>query len=547
MNSKRFSILLLAALVMMVGFALPASAQDSKAVTIVYDQEFDNLNPIYTNMFFVAITRDLYLAPAWNFDQDLNPNPVLVTEIPSAENGGLSEDGTTITLSLRDDIVWSDGEPITSADFLFTYDMVMEPANLVNSTYPYDLITSVETPDATTVVINFDEPFAPWLATLFTFVLPEHVLAPVFEADGTLQNADWNRAPTVGSGPFVFTQWEVGSFARFDRNENYFDDTAILDTVLIRFVPDSETLLATLLNGEADLATFISYSDVPALEDAGFTPQIVNSGYNEQWLLNMREGLGHPALQDVRVREALVRGFDRFAITNDLLNGLTYPASGFWEGSPYDNPDIAAPEYDPVRAAELLDEAGWVDSDGDGIRDKEIDGELVPLVLTYITNTRQIRVDVQAVVQQAYADLGIGVELVNYPSDQFFNAYAQGGPTAIGDFDISEYSTNSAFPDPDTPVFYCDSVPSDENPEGDNYRGYCNEEVDALFHEQASTTDTARRIEIFHEIDRILNEEYIWIGIWYDPDLWVVAGNLEGTAVNGATPMWNANEWDVTN
>jgi len=546
MNFKRLAVLLLVALVMIAGFSLPLGAQDGGAVTIVYDQEFDNLNPMYTSMFFVGITTDLYLAPAWNFDQDLNPNAVLVTEIPSVDNGGLSEDGTVITLSLRDDITWSDGEAITAEDFLFTYDMFMADSNLVNSRYPYDQFASVEAPDDTTVVITFDDPFAPWLATVFTEVLPEHVLAPVFEDEGSLDNAAWNRDASVSSGPYVLSEWEVGSFARFDRNENYYNGTPNLDTVLIRFVPDSETLLATLLNGEAEFATFISYADVPSLEEAGFVPQIVNSGYNEQWFLNVREGLGHPSLQDIRVRQALVLAFDRFSITEDLLNGLTYPADSYWEGSPYDNPDIEAPPYDPEAAAALLDEAGWVDSDGDGIRDQEIDGELVPLNLRYITNTRQIRVDVQAVVQQSFANLGIGVELINYPSDQYFNGYAAGGPIAIGDYDIAELSTTGSFPDPNTTQFLCSEIPTDESPDGNNEIGYCNEEVDALFEQANSTTDTNARIELFHQIDQILTDDVAFVGVWYDPDLWVVDGSVENAAVNGATPYWNAAQWAVS-
>lgn len=538
-------VILLAVLVLLVGAVLPVSAQ-GKSVTILYPQELDSLNPMYSSMFFQAISRDLYIAPAWAFDQDLNPVPVLVTEIPSTENGGLNEDGTVLTLTLRDDITWSDGEPITSADFVFTYEMIINENNIPNSRYPYGveegIITSVEAPDETTVVVNFAEPFAPWLATIFTYVLPEHVLRPVFEEEGTLDNAAWNRAPTVGSGPFVFDQWEVGSFTRFVANENYYNGTANLDVVVIRYITDDEALVATLLNGEGDFATFISYADLPQLEDAGFTPQFVASGYNEQWFFNQREGLGHPALQDRDVREALALAFNRFQITEDLLFGRTYPADSYWENTPYDNPDIDAPPYDPEMAVQLLEEAGWVDSNGDGTRDK--DG--VELVLRYITNTRQIRVDVQAVVQQAFEELGIGVELVNYPSDQFFNGYAQGGPAAIGEYDIAEWSQNPSFPDPNTSVFLCSQIPSDDNPEGNNYTGYCNPEVDELFAEQARTVDTAARVEIFHEIDRILNEDRAFLGVWYDPDVYIVNSRVVNSAVNGVTPFWNAVEWDVT-
>lgn len=548
MNLRR-TLLVAIVLLLALGVILPAAAQSGGSVTVLYPQELDNLNPMYSNMYFVSITKDLYIAPAWTFDADLQPVPVLVTEIPSAANGGINEDGTVFTLHLRDDITWSDGEAITSADFLFTYEMYNAEGNIPNSRYPYGtddgIISSVEAPDAQTVVVNFTAPFAAWLPALFDEVLPEHVLRPIFEADGNIDSADWNRAPTVGSGPFVFDQWEIGSFIRFVRNDNYYGPTPELDSVIISFVDDDVAYVNTLVNGEGDFGTFIAYSDLPQLEDAGLTPFVVNSGYNEQWLFNLREGLGHPALQDVLVREALAYGFNRFAITDDLFDSRTYPASGFWEGSPYDNPDIDAPAYDPDRANMLLDEAGWVDSNDNGTRDMEIDGETVELVLRFVSNTRQVRTEVQAIVQQQYLEIGVGIEIVNYPSDLFFGSYAQDGPVSIGEYDIAEYSTTGDFPDPNTIAFLCDQITSEENPDGSNDRGYCNPEVDALFAQQLITTDVEARIAIFHEIDRILNEEFIWLGVWYDPDVWVVNSRVENAAVNGVTPFWNAYEWSV--
>ncbi len=163
---------------------------------------------------------------------------MLVNELPSLENGGISEEGTVITLDLRDDIVWSDGTPITSEDFVFTYETVINPANAVASAYPYNELVSVEGPDPQTVVITFEEPFASWQATLFTGLMPKHVLEPVYDAEGTIDNAPWNLQPTVGCGPFVFDEWESGSFARFLANDQYWLGRPKLDEVFMRFVPD---------------------------------------------------------------------------------------------------------------------------------------------------------------------------------------------------------------------------------------------------------------------------------------------------------------------
>ena len=544
MQKRRFfaiAAVLLLALVLII----PAQAQ-SESITILYAQELDNLNPMYTSMFFAAITFDVYLSPAWNFDGDLNPQPVLVTEIPTVENGGISEDGLTITLTLRDDIVWSDGEPITSEDFLFTYDMYNAPGNIPNTRYPYGVdegvITSVEAPDERTVVVNFVEPFAPWPAILFTHVLPEHVLGPVFEDEGTLDNAAWNRDISVGSGPYVLDEWEIGSFMRFVRNENWFGSEPNLDVVIIRFIPDDEALVATLLNGEGDVSTFIPYADAFELQDVGYEVFTVASGYNEQWFYNLDPELGHPALQDIRVREALGLAVNQEQITEDLLLGLTYPAGSQWEGTPYHNPEVTAPPYDPERAMELLDEAGWVDSNDDGTRDK--DG--VELVLRYVTTTRGIRVDTQAVVQQMLADVGIGVELITYPADVFFGGFASGAAPAVGDFDIAQWSQNTQFPDPNITTYLCSMIPTEESPDGNNYRRFCDPEVDELFERQAVTTDFDERVEIFHEIVQRIADQHIFLGIWYDADLWVISDRVVGSDVNGATPFWNIAEWDLT-
>lgn len=542
MKRRHIFMIMLLTVVLMIGAAIPAGAQSGNSVTILYPQELDTLNPMYTNMYFVVITLDLFLSPAWNFDADLNPNPVLVAEIPSTENGGISEDGRVITLTLRDDIVWSDGTPITSADFVFTYEMIIDEFNIPTSRYPYDptlgIIESIEAADERTVVVTYTEPFAPWVSYPM-YPLPAHVLGPVYEDEGTLDAAAWNRAATVGSGPFVFDQWEVGSFIRFVRNDNYFNGTASLDSVVVRFIPDDQALIASLLNGEGDIATFIAYSDVPALEAAGLNLQVVSSGYNEQWLFNIREGLGHPALQDIRVRQAISMAVPRDQITQDLLLGLTYPANSFWEGSPYASPNVEPVEYNPEGAAQLLDEAGWVDSNGNGIRDR--DG--VELVLRYITNQRQIRIDMQAVVQQTLRDIGVDTELVNYPSDQYFGGYAAGAPMAIGDYDIAQLSTTGAFPDPNTSIFLCSQIPTEDSPDGGNNRGICIPELDELFARQASTTDFDQRVAIFHEIDELIASTYTFLGIWYDPDLWVASGRITNVAFNGVTPYWNIAEW----
>lgn len=513
-----------------------------KVAVFIFTQEFDTLNPLYTNMWFSSNTHQIFNAWAWDFDDQNEPRPVLVKEIPSTSNGGISADGRVITMQLRDDLVWSDGTPLTAKDFIFTYEMTIDPKNSVAAVSPYDLIETIEAPDERTVVITFTDPYAPWVGTLWHGIIPEHVLRPVFERDGTLDKADWNRAPTVGCGPFVFAEWESGSFARFVANENYWLGRPILDEIFIRFVPDDASQKAALVNGDGDLGTFFSYSDIEELEKASIEVLVVQSGYNEGWYFHLDPENSHPALQDVRVRQAIAYGFDRFALNNDLLLGLTKPASTYWDNTPYVDPSLQPYPYDVEKAKALLDEAGWVDSNGDGTRDK--DG--VELVLSYATTTREIRQDTQAVAQQELGAIGIKFDLVNYDSDIFFSGYGEGGPVAKGEHDLFQYSTSPSFPDPDSSDWLCSEIPSDEKPSGTNWSAICDEALDALFQKQATQVDFAARQATFHQITKYLFDNAYWVGLWQDPDLWGISPNLLNVKISGATPFFNIMEWDIS-
>ncbi len=519
----------------------PTEPPARKVATFIWTQEFDTLNPLYTNMWFSAITQQLWSCWAWDFDDQNKPLPRLLAEMPGTENGGISEDGTVITLKLRDDIVWSDGEPITAADFIFTYEMTIDPANTVSSAYPYDLMTSVTAPDERTVVITFEDPFAPWLGTLWHGILPEHVLKPIYEADGTLDNAEYNRAPSVGCGPYVFDQWESGSYARFLANDSYWAGRPNIDEIFIRFVPDDASQIAALKTGDGDLGTFFAYSDVPDLEAAGIEIIKVFSGYNEVMYFLLHPDKAHPALLELNVRKAIALATDRFSLSTDLLLGLTQPAATEWDNTPYVDPSIEPWPYDPEEAKRLLDEVGWVDSDNDGVRDKEG----IPLELSYGTTTRQVRVDTQAVFQQQLAEVGIKVVLNNYDSDIYFSGYGEGGPAAIGDLDLFEYSTTTNFPDPDTADWLCKEIPSDESPAGVNWQGTCDEELDALFQLQATQVDFAERQQTFYKISKLIFEKVYLLGIWQDPDLFGISGRLQNVTLSGATPFFSIAEWDL--
>jgi len=201
-------------------------------------------------------------------------------------------------------------------------------------------------------------------------------------------------------GPFNFAEWESGSFARFVRNENYWGEPAKLDEVFIRFVPDDASQTAALKAGDADIGYWMPYADIPGLKDAGYNIMVEPNGYGEWMFLMVNEEKGHPALLDVNVRKAIVLALDREGFNRDMLMGIPKVPASFWDALPYyNNPPLENYPYDPEQAKALLDEAGWVDTNGDGVRDK--DG--VELEISHATTIKEIRQDVQAVMQQQLA------------------------------------------------------------------------------------------------------------------------------------------------
>ena len=521
--------------------AVPTEGE-RKVATIIYTQEFDTLAPLYSSMWFVWTTWQMNNHWAWEFDENNEPFPVLVTEIPSTENGGISEDGRVITMHLRDDLKWSDNTPLTADDFVFTWEMAVSTSNTVATQYPYDSVESVTAPDPQTVVVTFTDPFAPWLATLWHGILPAHILQPVYDAEGTIDNAEWLRNPTVGCGPFNFVEWESGSYARFVRNENYWGTPAKLDEVFIRFVPDDASQVASLKAGDADLGTFISYADVPGLKDAGLNIVVEPNGYSEWMFFTLNKEKSNPGMFDVNVRKAIAMAIDREGINRDLLLGLTKVPASFWDALPYYNdPPLQNYPYDPEGAKALLDQAGWVDTNGDGVREK--DG--VDLVIEHGTTIREIRQDAQAVMQQQLAEVGIKMNVNPVDDTLYFASYADNGPAAKGEFDIQEWSDGPLFPDPDIYYWLCDQIPTDENPVGENWFYICDEELDSLIKLQSTQVDAVERQKTISKINQLFYDKVYIIGLWQDPDVYAVGSRLQNVKFSGVTMFFNIADWDL--
>jgi peptide/nickel transport system substrate-binding protein len=515
-----------------------------KTATIAFNQEFDMLNPLYAQALSAQIVYGIWSCRAWDFDIHENPIPVLVEEIPSVKNNGISADGREITLRLKNDIRWSDGEAITSQDFIFTHQMIIDPLNNISDLTPFDQVEAVSAPDAKTVIVRFKEPYAAWLHTLYKVLLPAHVLEPVFAAEGSIQEAAWNLRPEVGCGPYVYESQVAGESFTFKTNEAYWLDYPVIGKINIRFYPDDASKAQAIITGEADLSIFLidGATQVPIMKNANMQILQVNSGYKEGIFFLLDPTNGHPALQDDRVRQAIAMAIDRDAVIAKVYNGDRQPIISYWDNTPYIDPSLQPWAFDPEKAKGLLDEAGWVDTNANGSRDK--DG--VEIMLTYGTTTSAVRQSAQAEIQSYLAQIGVLVTPTNYDNTIFFSDIEQGSPAATGQLDLFQYSARTFnFPDPGTFDFRCDHIPSAELPQGENWSYLCDEELEELFNLQAAQIDFEERQQSFHQISKLIVEKAYFVGLWTDPDFWAANPRLKNVQISGITPFYNILEWDI--
>ncbi|MCJ7658615.1 MAG: peptide ABC transporter substrate-binding protein [Anaerolineales bacterium] len=512
------------------------------------------MNILYSGMWFGQLAIDLMQLSFWQFDDAKDINLELAAELPTKENGGISEDGLTITIPLREDALWTDGTPVTAHDYVFTYEMEMADGNAVQSRYPFDtFVESITALDDYTVQVVMNAPYVGWTVGFDVPFLPKHILEPVFQADGTIDNADWNRDLSVTNGPFKLKEWESASHLILEANDDYWRGRPSLDQIFIRIVPDDEAQMAAIKAGDIDIGVYLTAADKPDIDELTDV-ELLNSsgGWVESWFFNtISEELGaendlqpgHVGLQDKLVRRAIVMGFDRAELIDNLFYGLYRIPAVFWYESPYDDTSIEPWPYDPEGAMTLLDESGWVDSNGDGTRDK--DG--VELVIQYSTTAgNELRESTGLIFQQSMAEIGVGVEILNYSYDVMWNGYGDDGPAARGEYDIVEWSTQGAdFPDPNLPDWLCEEIPSADYPAGANWQGVCMEELDDLFAQQAVTVDQEARIQLFHEIEDIMHDEMFWMGVRTDDDFWALNNRLLNVIFSGVDAFWNVYEWDV--
>ena len=506
-----------------------------------------NFNPILYDDSVSSIVVG-YLYPGL-IGQDPKTGELVPNQGSMSESWTTSEDGLTWTFKLREGVTWSDGDPVDANDFKFTYDAIN--SDLVESPrkFVWDQIESIEAPDAQTVVVKFKLVKCDALGDVTLGWLPSHLYAADFS---DIMTGPEIEAPRVSAGPFLFQSWTRDDNFIVVRNEDYWEGAPNMDGSIVRVVPDPGARLAQLQSGEIDYLEVQPNQIATAEQDPDLTrfrwydDGFVYIAVNQANPANPQDGVDadgnfipqdpHPILGDVRVRQAIAHAIDYQSIIDNIRLGEGYPMAANvlptieWAV----NPDLQPYAYDLEAAGALLEEAGWTDSNGDGIREK--DG--ADMTLSLITNAgNTTREDIGVYLQDQLKQIGINVD---------FQAIDFG--TMLDQMDAQTYDmviagwTNIGS-DPNDDVFW--KASNDVVGSGFNNTSYQNAEIEDLLVQGYSVPGCAPedRAPIYNKIQQIIHDELPYIYL-YGP----VANafyNKDWTNIEPGTWSfkWNMHNW----
>jgi len=469
---------------------------------------------LYTTQYEDYVLRLLY-DPLVEVDEKLDYKPVL------AESFDVSDDHLRITVHLRKDAKWHDGEPVTAHDVKFTMDKIKDPSiPALNKEGYFDKLDHIEVPDDYTAVFVWKEPYAPSVYALTQlWPIPEHIYGK-----GDFLTNPANRAP-VGDGAFKFAEWKTSQYIKVVRNDDYYRGAPYLDAVIFRVIEDDAVALNALRAGEIDEMRATQIQWEKQTNDRDFL-----ANFNRyQYYIPSYNYLGWNCrsvwFKDKRVRLAMTLLFDRESINAKIYSGFAKLVSGpFYINSWSYDRTVAPHPFDPARAKKLLDEAGWIDRDHDGEREKDgVKFEFELLVISGSAVAQQFAQLLQEECQKA----GIVVKIRQLEGATFFQRVDNGefDACALGwrlDLDPDIYDT-----------FHSSMVP----PVGLNHGFYSNARVDSLLEAGRVEFDQEKRAGIYHEIHRILHEDQPYTFVNAVPEKRLISKRVRGIVISPNGPF----------
>ena len=498
---------------------------------VAYDREPDTMNRFSTHI--LEDIQGCVIEGLTITDEKMNVIPLLASEVPTLENGGVKlrpDGGMDVTWRIRPGIKWHDGVPFTSADIKFTVAAINSPDYNPESTDGFDRIESVETPDSLTAIVRYREVYAPYALQFVRGALPRHVLEGR-DIDGA---QDYNRNP-LGTGPYRVAEWKTGEHVLLERVPDYWrgDSLPAIRRILFRFVPNTSTRINQLRGGEVHVTALVPWDKYREVKDiAGLTIHRITGNSYEHVTLNERSV---EAFRDVRVRRALTHAVDRELIVRTILDSLAPVIHGPIQPVSWAFTDeVTRYDFDPARSRALLEEAGWRDTDGDGIREKN--GKR--FAFTLITQAGfAVRENVSQALQRMWRDVGVDAQV------QLVDGTSISGLWFEGKFDAMLHWWHMPA-DPELTLFFAsDRTP----PNGRNINYVSDDSLTRLLYASDRTVDQAKRRTLLVAAQQRIADLAVEIPLYNVTRLDAVPSTLEGFTGNptNAGIFWNVHAWRI--
>ncbi|GIP36438.1 ABC transporter substrate-binding protein [Paenibacillus sp. J2TS4] len=496
----------------------PDSANHTEidTTTLIYaaETEFDRINPILEettdidNLIFRGLMR---------FDENNEPQKDI------ADSYEVSSDGLVYQFKLKQGIKFHDGEDLTAEDVVFTISSILDDQvqSVVRSEFTE--IESVEAVSDYEVKITLKQPFPPLLDKLTIGIVPKHAL------DGQdINTADFNQHP-IGSGPYLFDKWDRGQSVTLKAFPDYYAKQAAIDQVIVKFIPDSSVRMLQLETGEVDMA----YLEPNAVEKMSQSDKLniyeAPSADYRAMMYNMNFDLW----KDVNVRKALNYAIDRSAIVDGILLGYGEPAYSPLQMNKYHNDQVEKYDFNLDKADELLTEAGWIPGK-DQIRTK--DGTRLAFTIT-APSSDPVRVSLATYLSSQLKKVGADVKVAALDWSVIDIAETEAFMLGWGSpFDADDHTYK---------LFHSSEIGS-----GTNYGFYSDPDADRLLEEARTTTDSAKRQELYKQFQQVLADNPPYNFITYQQALYGVNKKVDGIKIktlghHGAGFLWNLEEWTI--
>lgn len=531
-----------------------ASARPSDELAIGIIQFPSTLHPSIESMAAKVYVLSMARRPLTTYDADWRLICMLCVELPSIENR-LAEPldladgrrGIRLTYTLRPDARWGDGTAITTADILFTYEVGRNPQSGLANAELYRRITHIEAKDAKTFVVDMDKLNFDYAEINDFEVLPAHLERAAFADPAqyrfrTLYNTDPTN-PGLYFGPYRITEVAAGSHIVLEPNPAWWGEKPAFRRVVVWAVENTAALEANLLAGGLDMvAGELGLSLDQALAFDKRHGDVFNIVYKPSLTYeHIKLNLDNPVLGDKRVRQALLYGIDRDAISRQLFDGRQPVADSFI--SPLDwvyTADVRHYAYDPARARALLDEAGWHGPEGEIRRNANGEKLSLEIATTAGNRTREL---IEQVLQSQWRQIGIELHLKNQPARVLFSETMRKRV-----FTMALFAWVASPENVPREELRSDEVPSAATGySGQNYPGFRNAEADHLIDAIEVELDRDRRAALWHRFQALYAEELPSLPLYFRADAYILPKWLQGVRPTGhqyPTTLW-IEQWRV--